>query len=480
MPTLHAGVGRRIINPPLGIKTFGFSSREGVVQAIESDLSATALVLSDEMARVVIIATDTGWLAWEVMNDLRRRVGEAVGTPASHVMINLNHTHSSPSMPAWCPDEPDQIALQSNYQDDLCRWIIEAAEKANECLEPARIGADWGESHIGVYRREKDADGNVFLGEVPDHPIDTSVGVIRVDDLNGQPLATLFSYGCHTVTIGPRALVASPDFPGASRALIENSIGGKAMFLQACGGNIMPQGGLNMAIDCRDEKTRVGQMLGAEVVKVASTIRTHIQRGERTMMGSLSKITVWPWEPVTGDSCTYLGAVEEVLPLRFIEMPSLEEAKVIRDECHDALDTARTSGARGWEINVNTRFADWSDKLVEAIETNRQTLDVSIQAIRINDIVLANSSTETLFETGLTIKARSPFPYTQVLGYSNGCVSYLPRAEDFPPGGWDIHRRWYGVPDLLFQAYSLPTAIHPDSEQQVIDRTLALLDQLNV
>jgi hypothetical protein len=235
-----------------------------------------------------------------------------------------------------------------------------------------------------------------------------------------------------------------------------------------------------MAIDCRDEKTRVGQMLGAEVVKVASTIRTHIQRGERTMMGSLSKITVWPWEPVTGDSCTYLGAVEEVLPLRFIEMPSLEEAKVIRDECHDALDTARTSGARDWEINVNTRFADWSDKLVEAIETNRQTLDVSIQAIRINDIVLANSSTETLFETGLTIKARSPFPYTQVLGYSNGCVSYLPRAEDFPPGGWDIHKRWYGVPDLLFQAYSLPTAIHPDSEQQVIDRTLALLDQLNV
>ena len=88
MPTLHAGVGRRIINPPLGIKTFGFSSREGVVQAIESDLSATALVLSDEMARVVIIATDTGWLAWEVMNDLRRRVGEAVGTPAS-----VSYTH---------------------------------------------------------------------------------------------------------------------------------------------------------------------------------------------------------------------------------------------------------------------------------------------------------------------------------------------------------------------------------------------------
>jgi neutral ceramidase len=478
MSTLYAGVSRRIINPPLGIKTFGFSSREGVVQAIESDLTATALVVSDGTVKIVVVATDTGWMAREVMNNLRRRVGDAIGTPASHVMINLNHTHSSPSMPEWCPDEPEQIALQSTYQDHLCQWVIEAVQTANDHMEPARIGASWGESNIGVYRREKDADGNVFLGEVPDHPIDTSVGVIRVDDRTGQPIATLFSYGCHTVTIGPRSLVASPDFPGAAREIIENSMGGKAMFLQACGGNIMPQGGLNLAIDCRDEKNRIGYRLGAEVIKVASIIRTHKQRGERKMMGSLSKITVFPWEPVTGDSCTYLGAVEDVVPISFIDMPPLEEAKAIRDECHRALEKARTTGARDWEISVNTRFADWGDKLVEAIETHRKTLDVGIQAIRINDIVLANNSTETLFETGLAIKAASPFPYTQVLGYSNGCVGYLPRAEDFPPGGWDIYKRWYGVPDLLFQAYSLPTAIHPNSEQQVVDRTLALLDQL--
>ena len=52
------------------------------------------------------------------------------------------------------------------------------------------------------------------------------------------------------------------------------------------------------------------------------------------------------------------------------------------------------------------------------------------------------------------------------------------RAEDFPAGGWDIHKRWYGVPDLLFQAYSMPTAIHPESEQRVVDATLALIEGL--
>ena len=476
MPDLYAGAGRRVINPPLGIRTFGFSSREGLVQAIESDLTATALVLTDGKTKIVIVATDTGWMERGVMNGLRETVAETVGTAASHVMINLNHTHSSPAMPEWFPDEPGQIALQSRYQEDLRGWITEAVREADARLAPARIGAGWGECPLGVYRRETDPNGDVFLGEVPDHPTDPAVGVLRVDDLGGQPIATLFSYGCHPVTIGPRSLVASPDFPGAARTLIEHG-GGLSLFLQGCGGNIMPRGGLSMDEDCRDEKNRTGYTLGAEVVKTASAIHTHRKRGKRQSMGSLSRISVWPWEPIAGESCTWLDAADETVSLRYIDLPSLTEAKDIREECHRAKDRA-LAGGREWEILVNTRFADWSDRLVEAIDTETRALDVVIQVIRINDFILAANSTEAFYETGLAIKTASPFPHTQVLGYTNGCVCYLPRAADLPPGGWDIHKRWYGVPDLLFQAYSLPTAIHPDSEQRVVDRTLALIERL--
>ena len=479
MPDLYAGTGRRVINPPLGIRTFGFSSREGVVQAIESDLTATVLVLSDGRSKVVIVATDTGWMDLGVMNGLRERVAEAVGTTSSHVMINLNHTHSSPSMPEWFPDEPGQIAFQSRYQEDLCGWITEAAREADGRRVPARIGAGRGDSRIGVYRRETDRDGEIFLGEVPDHPIDSSVGVLRVDDLDGHPIATLFSYGCHPVTVGPRSLVASPDFPGAARTLIENTTGGLSLFLQGCGGNIMPRGGLSMDVDCRDEKDRTGYMLGAEVVRIASAIHTHRKRGARRSMGSLSRISVWPWEPVTGESCTWLGAAVDTLSLRFIDLPPLAEAQAMREECRLARDRAVSEGGREWEILVNTRFAHWSERLVEAIETNRTAFDIVIQVIRINDIILAANSTEAFYETGMAVKTGSPFLNTLVLGYTNGCVCYLPRAADLPPGGWDIHKRWYGVPDLLFQAYSLPTAIQPDSEQRVVDRTLALIERLS-
>ena len=478
MPDLFAGAARRLINPPPGIRTFGFSSREGLVQAIESDLSVTALVLSDGRAKVVIVATDTGWMDLAVMKGLRDRIGEAVGTPSSHVMVNLNHTHSSPAAPEWFPDEPGQLALLKRYQDDLCGWIADAAREAGERLIPARIGAGRGDCRIGVYRRETGPDGDLFLGEVPDHPVDPAVGVLRVDDLEGRPIATLFSYGCHPVTIGPRSLVASPDFPGAARILVEKAMGGLSLFLQGCGGDIMPRGGLSMDADCRDEKDRIGRVLGAEVVKTASEIRTHRKRGARRSMGSLSRISVWPWEPVTGESCTWLGASDETVPLRFIDLPPLAEAEAMREECHRAKERA-LAGGQAWEVLVNTRFAHWSDRLVEAVEKDVRTVDVVVQAIRVNDVVLAANSTEAFFETGLAVKAASPFAHTLALGYTNGCVCYLPREADFPPGGWDIRKRWYGVPDLLFQAYSLPTAIHPDSERRVVDRTLALIERLS-
>ncbi len=84
-------------------------------------------------------------------------------------------------------------------------------------MQPVRIGAGAGEAKVGIYRRETGSDGRDVLGEVPDQPIDHSVGVVRIDDLEGHPVAILFSYGCHPVSVGPRCHLGSSDFPGAAR-----------------------------------------------------------------------------------------------------------------------------------------------------------------------------------------------------------------------------------------------------------------------
>lgn len=476
--TLYAGAARKIINPPLGIKRPGIRLFADPVQAIETDLMATAVVLSNSDNKVVIVAIDICLISMPVSLEIRRRIGELVGTPASHVLINFNHTHSGPALPDFIEEAPEQMRLQRAYQDKLITWLVEAASEANRQLQPARIGADWGEAHIGIYRRETGPDGRDVLGEDPAMPIDNAVGVIRIDDLDGQAIAILFSYGCHTVTMGPRSKVVSSDFPGPARELVENAFGGLSLFLQACGGNINPIHGIGYEVDCRDIKNRTGLILGGEVVKVAANIRTHVQRGdERTPMGVIPNILFWPWKPAEGDTSTYLGANEETIPFQFVELPSLAEAEAIHQEWKQKLADGQANDARDWEISVAKRYTDWSEKLVEAVQQGAPPRNAIIQAIRINDIVLASVSAEAFFETGLAIKAKSPFTHTQFLGFSNGSFTYLPRAEDHPADGWKVTER-YAVPDRVPQATSLPVAFRPETEQMVVERVSQLIEQL--
>ncbi len=90
--------------------------------------------------------------------------------PRSHVLLNESHDHSAPALPGYYAAWYDSD-FKDEYFAALRRRLVEAAVEADAALRPARIGCGWGESTIGVYRREL-RDGRWMLGEVPDHPID--------------------------------------------------------------------------------------------------------------------------------------------------------------------------------------------------------------------------------------------------------------------------------------------------------------------
>jgi len=480
---LHAGAARRVINPPLGTRQTGFRLFGNPVQAIESDLTATALVLSNGPTKVVVIGIDLSIIGIDLSlrglrpaQEMRVLIAEALGTPVSHVLLNTSHTHAGVALPDFSPDTPEQMAFKERYRESLVRLLVEAAVEADAGLQPARIGCGWGESRIAVYRREV-RDGRDVLGEVPDHPIDSAVGVIRVDDLDGNPIATVFRYSCHPVTMGARSAVASSDFPGAAREVVEKSLGGLALFLQGTAGNINPRVGIGIEIDCRDTKNRVGLELGGEVLKVAAGIRTNTRAGERRPVGNVPNILFTPWEPITAVGGTQLAAAEATISLDYIELPSLERAESILAHWQQTLDERRNRDAQEWELRVAEKYEHWAQVLVEAVEHGHPTSELYVQAIRVDDIVIAGMNAETFFETGLEIKARSPLPNTFVLGVTNGTIGYLPREQDYPPDGWDIDAS-YAVPDLIFQVHPHPVALRPDSERRAVEGSLELIGQL--
>ena len=441
--TLQAGVARRPVNPPLGTRQTGFRLFGNPVQAIESDLTATALVLSDGTTKVAVIAIDLSIVGIDLSlrglrpaQEMRVRVADALGIPVTHVLLNTSHAHSGVALPDYMPDTPEQLALKERFRQVLIAGLVEAAVEADARLQPARLGCGWGESTIGVYRRET-RDGRDVLGEVPDHPIDTSVGVIRVDDLEGDPIAVVFRYSCHPVTMGPLSAVVSSDFPGAARRVVETEHrraravppGRRRQHQPAC------RHGLRAGLPRDEGARRPGARRRGRQGRSG-----HPHRDARRRAAPARERAEHPLHALgagRGATGGHIAAAEQTVALDYVDLPSPDEANAILAERSRSLRARRDGDAQEWEVRVAEKEEDWARLLVEAAAHEHPTCDLFLQAIRVNNMVICGMNAELFFETGLEIRSRSPFADTFALGYTNGTVGYIPRAEDYPPGGWE-------------------------------------------
>lgn len=476
---LSAGVASIDITPPVGISMAGYYVRNGVSTGVERPLTATALVLANGQRKLAIVACDLIFLQSPHVDRVRAAIAQAIGAREGDVLINFSHTHCGPTPPSWGLHEPEaRRAIQESYATNLEHALAGVADAANRGLAPARVGTGAGSCRIGINRREVDENGKFFLGENPTGPMDPEVRVIRVDRRDGSPLAIAFSYGCHTVTMGPKNLRLSPDYPGPARELVEKATGAKALFLQAAGGDINPVTGIGATGDDTGNMTRLGNILGAEAVKVAMEIRTHQRRGPRTFFASLSKNSIYPYLPVE-DSGIELDSVSETFDLPLMPFPEIEEARRICEARKTNLKAARESGLPEHMLTVYHRFYDWSRKLLARVENGEKqgSLPVNFQAMRIGDLGIAAVSGETVVELGLLTKKASPFPKTLFLGYSNGCASYMPVEGCYPPEGWSPWET-YAIPDMIFQTYQVPMALAPESGDLIVKHSVELLQRV--
>jgi neutral ceramidase len=479
MSNLQAGVSRVDITPPTGVSMCGYLARAGVSQGYERPLTATALVLTDGSEKVVIIACDLIFILNPDADEIRASIAAHLNTRIDCVLLNCSHTHCGPNLRDYSWEGDDQKQLQRGYLANLKNLLRGCAETADRRRQPARIGSGFGESWIGINRREVDDDGKVFLGENQGGAMDPTVGVVRIDDLSGKPLAVLFSYGCHTVTMGPKCLQFSPDFPGPARELIEGATGAKAMFLQAAAGNINPVTGIGATEDDTENMKRLGYSLGGEVLKTLAVIRTHQKRGERQIFASLTKNSVYPYLPVE-DSIVKIGAIGERIAVPLLDPPSAADARGIVAMWEQRIANAKSDGLAPYQLNFYYRFRDWASLLLRTVEAGASaplTTPVNVQAIRLGDLVLTSAEGETLVELGLAVRKASPFEKTVFLGYSNGCIGYIPPAECFPDEAWSP---WevYKIPDMLCQNYMQPMHVTPGAAKVVVDASLRMIHSL--
>lgn len=409
---LSANVSQIIITPPVG--TPMLEPPHTPTTGIHTDLYCRAVVLSDGQIMVAIVSLDLLGIDQPLLQAIRQAVFEQSGLSASQLMLTATHNHSAP-VTLDCGFDEDR---NHEWEAQLIEKIADCVAHASQNLLPVTLAVTRQDVQIGVNRRVSTM-GRTRMLPNESAPIAPWVDILSVNKPDGSPLAILFSHAAHPVTVHATSTRFNADFPGYAVQTIQDAFDTEIMpmFIQGCAGDINVvslAGGL-------DEAKRLGALLGQSVIAGLSQTTPLNVDSLRIINRDISL----PFEPLTDDIITALS--------RRITESSDAMASLDMDE--------RTL------INQK-QFVDWAERVRRA----QSGLWFQAQGIAFGDqLLMIGMPHEPFVEYQLCIQEKSPAPHTMVFGYTNGCNGYVPTAEAFYLGGYEVDgaSKLFGLPRLL-------------------------------
>ncbi len=145
------------------------------------------------------------------------------------LVLVATHTHSGPGghLEGWLAERLTAGSFDPGAAPRLVRAAVVALERAHATLVPVRAGALVAGLDLARNRRH------------PGGAREQDVSVLRLDRLDGSPLAVVFSYGVHSVVLGPSNLRHSADLAGAMRRRLDEA-GFPALFVPGALGDQNP------------------------------------------------------------------------------------------------------------------------------------------------------------------------------------------------------------------------------------------------
>lgn len=271
--TLKAAVEKVDITPAPGVSLWGFSDRKTPATGTRDPLYARVLVLDVSGKRLAIVSVDLGRPFGPASLD---RLRKTTRKDVALLIVAATHTHSAPAV---LDEQPNGPPL---WEATALEKIANAVSHACTHLADAQLGTGYGNTLIGHNRLRVNPDGTVTWFErnltyVPTAPVDGTVSVLRIDGMDGQPIAILVNYACHPVVFGSDNVQYSADFPAVTTRTVEEAFDGKlvAFFLQGAPGDINPYYAVTpLEQDAVAMRDRTGRTLGDEAVRIAKEIHT--------------------------------------------------------------------------------------------------------------------------------------------------------------------------------------------------------------
>ena len=397
---MKVGAAKVDITPPLGMQLEGFEVRVDGASGIHDPLHARALVAEGaDGTTVALVVADLIQIDARLQGLVADEVREKTGIHRERLQLAGTHTHSGPRLL-----EPSEAERTIGHA--IAGAVARAWEDRREAVAAVGIGRVEG---IGANRRPNGG------------PVDDRVTVTRFDGVDGRPIATHASYGCHPTTLGPNNLLYSADFPGVLCRLVDESVGGVTIFSTGPQGDVNPGGyspegsmvGVVVPWRTFESAERYGRILADCVLAVRDGL-AHVPSGR-----------VW------GDS--------QVVELRRKRLPDLAVARA-------AASTARASeqAVREADLTADATYhalvaAAYAELIADqAADPDRDgPVRVRASALAFGPLLHVGVQWELFVALGQRIRAALGDETTCVAALCDGTVGYIPTADAFSVGGYE-------------------------------------------
>ncbi|MEO1165454.1 MAG: neutral/alkaline non-lysosomal ceramidase N-terminal domain-containing protein [Chloroflexota bacterium] len=395
---MQAGISKHALQPIVGSQLMGYGNRESGSDGIHAPIYVRALALQQDDVMFVICSIEICYLRPPDVRAIQAYVEAHSDLHRDSVLLTTTHTHSAPGA-------HDDSAWKTPFVAMVGDTIIEASLR----LQPAKMGVGAGFLYgYSINRR--------WL----DRPIDPSVSVIRVDTINGNPLAIIGNYACHSVVLGYDNLKISGDWSGYASRLLEAELGADCIVMVTQGG-------------------------AGDINPLTETVRQRLQAGHPVT--SIGELTTYYYDDGTQDDA---WNIEDRAGGTFVECETIARAynatlkRVWRTI--SLIDAPTLSTA---SLSVSAMLAD-DEPPAQALPTvlqrflpdmSQETMALDIRVIQLGDTIIMTQPGEVFSETAVNLRKmcqQMGYKHAISISYANGSYGYLPPENAFAEGGYEV------------------------------------------
>jgi hypothetical protein len=335
-------------------------------------LHVRVIALSSGASTVLMVSTETGRGPYGPQ--FAQAVADRAHVPIEAVFLSATHSHAAPEITSRIDLVFDPAASTTTTLQKWGKLVMDqmmaATDEALANMQPASVGIAYSKSYVNVNRgllyNQVNADGTVSkvgnFGYNAEGASDKTEAGIRFNDASGKPIAFIVNYAVHgTVmhanTIDGGSTAISADIPGMISGYLEaNNPGSVAMWLSGAAGDQNP----------------------------------------------IVQNDVYSADPATGE-------FREAFTGNYDLLSYLARANFV--------DTQKAlSKITSYKSNVAVSYA-FRTEYIPSIATGLKDYPVTLQMIRIGDIVFAGSSGELFTQLGIDMKKASPLKNTLVVNH---------------------------------------------------------------